>query len=352
MNDDLIQKLIEIYQKAQQELVKIIAEKEAKGNLTTYQKSLLDQVNQILLELTNQAYNLTNEIVESYYKDAVNEVLQALKDKGQNIMTTGFSKLHTGAIAVIAKNYFQDLKDANNFLGRQISDSIRKAGLDAVSQKIATGQTVKECKKNLVNMLIYQGLNGIKDKRGRMISIDAYAATVSRSTTAEATNTATTNQLTELGYDLVQMTEHSPTCAICALYQGRVYSISGKDKRFPALRVAFSGPYKNIHPNCAHRLFPYIESLADNIDKDIEFSNKSFELSEKDKKILETYNNQQKEKVKLRNDRNQWQRYKLAMPGDTPKNFASFRRIKNLNSEKYQNLLSNYRSLRQGGEGN
>ncbi|AGK98176.1 phage minor capsid protein [Clostridium pasteurianum] len=351
MSDKLVQKLIEIYQKAKQDLVKTIAEKEAIGNLVTYQKSLLFQVNQILSELTSQAYNLTNEIVESYYKDTIDEVLQDLKDKGEQIQATGFSKLHTGAIAVIAKNFFQDLQDANNFVGRQISDAIRKAGLDAVSQKIATGQTVQECKKNLVNMLIDQGFNGIKDKRGRMISLDAYASTVARSTTTETTNTATTNQLTELGYDLVQMTEHSPTCAICALYQGRVYSISGKDTRFPSLSVAFNGEFANIHPNCAHRLFPYIESLADNFDKDIEFSNRPFELSEKDKKVLETYNNQQKEKIKLRNDRDQWQRYKLAMPQDTPKNFASFRRNKNLNNNKYQNLLSSYRSLRQGGEG-
>ncbi|MDF2805022.1 MAG: Phage minor capsid protein 2 [Anaerocolumna sp.] len=323
MNDRLVQKLIEIYKEAQQGLVKTIAEKEAKGNLATYQKSLLFQVNQILSELTNQAYNLTNEIVESYYKDTIDEVLQDLKDK----------------------------RDANNFVGRQISDAVRKAGLDAVSRKIATGQTVKECKKNLVNMLIDQGLNGIKDKRGRMISLDAYASTVARSTTAEATNTATTNQLTELGYDLVKMTEHSPTCAVCALYQGRVYSISGKDTRFPPLSVAFSGEFANIHPNCVHRLFPYIESLADDFAKDLAFSNRPFELSEKDKKVLDTYNKQQKEKVKLRNDRNQYQRYKLSMPGDTPKNFASFRRIKNSDSEKYKNLLSSYRSLRQGGEG-
>jgi hypothetical protein len=351
MNDRLVQKLIEIYKEAQQGLVKTIAEKEAKGNLATYQKSLLFQVNQILSELTNQAYNLTNEIVESYYKDTIDEVLQDLKDKGQQVVSNGFSKLHTGAIAVIAKNYFEDLRDANNFVGRQISDAVRKAGLDAVSRKIATGQTVKECKKNLVNMLIDQGLNGIKDKRGRMISLDAYASTVARSTTAEATNTATTNQLTELGYDLVKMTEHSPTCAVCALYQGRVYSISGKDTRFPPLSVAFSGEFANIHPNCVHRLFPYIESLADDFAKDLAFSNRPFELSEKDKKVLDTYNKQQKEKVKLRNDRNQYQRYKLSMPGDTPKNFASFRRIKNSDSEKYKNLLSSYRSLRQGGEG-
>jgi hypothetical protein len=96
---------------------------------------------------------------------------------------------------------------------------------------------------------------------------------------------------------------------------------------------------------------PYIEALSDDFKGDMEKSNKPFELTEKDKRQLEKYSEEQKEKARLRLDRDQWQRYKLSMPKETP-NFASFRRIKNSNSEKYQDLLSNYRSLRQGGEGN
>ncbi|MDP4143191.1 MAG: phage minor capsid protein [Bacillota bacterium] len=345
MDDKLVQKLIEVYEKAQQELIRVIAEKEAKGNVTAYQRSLLAKVNKILADLDIEAYKLTKQIVENYYKDTIDEVVSSLLAQNVDVsQSSTFSKLHTDAILTIVKNYFSNLHDANVFVGRQIQDAVRKAGLDAVALKISTGQTVKECKKNLVNMLIDQGLNGIKDKRGRTISLEAYAATVARSTTAEVTNTATTNQLTELGYDLVKMTSHATTCPICSVYQGRVYSISGKDNRFPPLSTAFSGEHANIHPNCRHRIFPYIESLADDLEGDIQYSNRRFEVSERDKKAIDDYNKQQFEKMKLRADRNQYQRYKLAIPNDVPKNFANFRQMKNSNSNRWKKLKTLYES--------
>jgi hypothetical protein len=347
-----VQKLIDIYVKAQETLVKTIAEKEARGNITTYQKSLLKQVRQILSDLDTEAKKWSNTVISDYYQQGIDEAIQGLKDLGQDIGTVDFNQIHQGAIEAIVNSAYGDLHDANNYIGRHIQDTVRQAGIDAVANKIATGQTVQETKKNLVNTLISQGLNGIKDKRGRNISLDAYASTVARSTTREATNTATTNQLVGLGYDLVKMSSHATTCPLCATYQGRVYSISGENRNYPPLDTAFSGEYANIHPNCKHVLMPYIPELDDNSDKLQEYSNSSFDISEVDKKAIDEYNKQQSEKAKLRSDRDQYQRYKLAMPDDTPKSFANFRQMKNANSDKFQKLQSQYKGLRQGGEGN
>jgi len=338
-----LEKLIKIYQEAQQKLVQIISTKEAKGTVTSYQKGLLKQINDILQQLDKQSKDLSLEIVTEDYKKTFEEVNKILKNMGQSI-DNSFSLLHTQAIKIIANNMYNKLNEAHNFVGRNIQDAVREVGLKAISQKLSVGETVKECKKSLVNALIQEGINGIKDKRGRMISLDAYADIVARSTSAEATNTATTNRMEELGNDLVKMTSHSPTCSICAIYQGRVYSISGKDTRFPPLSRAFGGEYANIHPRCRHRIFPYIESLADDFEGDLKKSNEAFELSEKDKKAIEQYNKQQSEKTKLRNDRNQWQRYSLLLPSDTPKNLGAFRKMKQSNSDRWQELESTYRS--------
>ena len=62
----------------------------------------------------------------------------------------------------------------------------------------------------------------------------------------------------------VTIPTHFPTCELCAPYQGRIYSISGKDERFPRLfDTAFAGGYANIHPNCQHVVTPYIEAFAE-----------------------------------------------------------------------------------------
>ena len=51
--------------------------------------------------------------------------------------------------------------------------------------------------------------------------------------------------------DLIEMTSLFTTCSECAKYQGRVYSISGNDKRFPKLpEQVFE--YGGIHLGCTH----------------------------------------------------------------------------------------------------
>lgn len=338
-----VQKLIDIYKKAQEQLVKTITEKESKGTMTAYQKSLLNQVMGQLNKLDNEAKNWTDEAIPDSYNTGSDAVDSYLKNNG---LDAGFSQLNTGAIQALIDDCYSKLNDANNFIGRRIKDAVRQAGTDAVAQKLAQGQTVNECKKNLVQALIDEGITCIKDKRGRNIDLSSYAEVVARSTTREATNTATLNQLQNYGYDLVKMSSHSPTCSICAIYQGRVYSISGKSSDYPPLDTAYSGDYANIHPNCAHVLKPYILALADDPEGDKEFSNRPFELSDKDKSMLEQYNKQQAQKAQLRMDRKQYEKCKTVLGNDAPGNFGAFRSMKLSNSQGWQDLQGYYNYLK------
>lgn len=55
-----------------------------------------------------------------------------------------------------------------------------------------------------------------------------------------------------------------PTCEICAKYQGKIYCISGKDKRFPALfKTALRHGYATMHPHCRHEFIPVWLELMD-----------------------------------------------------------------------------------------
>lgn len=341
-----VQSLINIYTKAKQELIDAIAKKEAVGTLTWYQKSLLSQVNEQLKTLDKQAKDWTNKAIPENYQKGINEVNSALEGVGINVSTSAtFAGLHTDAVKVISANAYSDLANANMFVGRTIQDAVRQAGIDAVGQKIAQGQTVKQCKQLLLNNLIDQGLNGIKDKRGRMISIDSYASMVARSTTREATNKATLNQLTGLGYDLVKMSSHATTCSVCAALQGRVYSISGNDKRYPRLSIAYSGVHANIHPNCRHVLTPYIEALATDEEADREFSNRPFDIDPRSQAEIDRYNQEQAKRRKLRNDRSEFEKYKLALPDTAPKSFSGFQAMKRADSVKYQDLAEEYKKV-------
>lgn len=62
--------------------------------------------------------------------------------------------------------------------------------------------------------------------------------------------------------DLVIMSAHGASCPDCAKYQGRVFSLTGQDKRFPKLPSGVS-LYRGVHPGCGHTFSTYIHGVND-----------------------------------------------------------------------------------------
>ena len=69
---------------------------------------------------------------------------------------------------------------------------------------------------------------------------------------------------------MVQISQHYPTCPLCAPIQGKVYSISGEDKRYPRYTDDVRIPR---HQNCLHSVHPYVRELDDNAAAMERFSN-------------------------------------------------------------------------------
>lgn len=82
-----------------------------------------------------------------------------------------------------------------------------------------------------------------------------YAELVARTKFHQAHSQASLVQASNHGTDLVEVSSHNTTTAICMPFEGKIYSTSGTDKRFPPL--IDSPPY---HPNCLHLIFPTFES--------------------------------------------------------------------------------------------
>ena len=75
-----------------------------------------------------------------------------------------------------------------------------------------------------------------------------------------------------VGTDLVELVNSGPCCEKCAKYRRRIYSISGKDKRFPK----FPADYE---PHGCMSAYPYIDGVMEpSFDaKDIvRYSNRPF----------------------------------------------------------------------------
>ncbi|GLI51332.1 hypothetical protein TSYNTROOL_14180 [Tepidanaerobacter syntrophicus] len=345
-----IEELIRLFTASQAELIRLLQKTPARGTVTQYRKELLRQVNKEIALLQSRATPLMESLIRQAYVQGIITVNRKLgikmSSKEETVILKELSKAHRKTINVFIQNKLGDLSDTQFFIGRQIKDSIQKATEDAIGLKLTTNETLKECKKNILRNFAENGINAIKTKNNRTIRLDAYADLVARSTVREVTNTATIKQVEELGYDLVKISSHTGACPICQKYEGRVYSISGKDKRFPRLDVVFSSGYANIHPRCRHVLEPYIETFND-VGKDIIKSNMPFQEPDKNDKQVQAYYSNQREKARMRQDRLQWEKYKTVLPNDVPSTLSGFRRMKVANSENYKELKKKYKEKTQ-----
>lgn len=294
--DRKIEQLISMYVKAEKRLVNIISNKRYKGQVTDFYESMLRQVKLELMQLQIQSERYSKSIVNELYLEAYKNAMNGL---GIANIGDGFATLHIEAINILSNNIINNFAEVNNQVGRRIEDTIRDIGLTNAQMKFATGQTIRELQNKLIEDLTRNGIGGIVDKRGRTIPMVTYAELLGRSIVAETQNTAVMNVAKEHDKDLVKMSSHSGSCDVCLEYQGKVYSISGKSEKYPALKsiAGFSKGYNNIHPRCRHRISMFIEKYntdeKDNTNNigswhDFEHKGKTFKNKKQIKEYLQS----------------------------------------------------------------
>ena len=107
----------------------------------------------------------------------------------------------------------------------------------------------------------------------------------------------------QLDTDLVEMSEHYCTCGECAKYQGRVYSLSGKNRIFPKIpQIVIDKGY--IHKDCRHEFYPYMYGSTPNYHKNIvSYSNSPFIDNRSPEEIAEYEAEQKKISDKIRDEK-------------------------------------------------
>lgn len=147
----------------------------------------------------------------------------------------------------------------------------------------------------------------------------------------------------QLGSDLVEADYFLACCSECAKYRGRVFSVSGKDKRFPKKPP----DYQCDCPGLIY--FPFIYGISEpnvntylNRSVDIiKFSNRPFrdERTKKEKQDFEMYKKQIVLEKQKEIDRAEYNDLMKILPNDMPKSFAAYRRMKNSNSPGFIKIL-------------
>ncbi|MCR4398944.1 MAG: phage minor capsid protein, partial [Firmicutes bacterium] len=234
--DRHIDQLVSVYRQGFEEILRTIVRKEAKGQWTKYWRDLLLDVRDVLRGLDSFADEWIEAVVGQVYSQAVAETVAFLQGLGARAPEKPeFAQVHQRAVDVVAQNTADNLRSATQFIGRRVNDVFRQVGLEATAGKLGAGATVRDMKREVVRRLLDQGQTAFVDRLGRKWRLDRYAEMVARTTTREASSVAVLNECAEFGLDLVRITVHYPTCEKCAPLQGKVFSISGRDRRYPRL---------------------------------------------------------------------------------------------------------------------
>lgn len=282
-----IQALVNMYRQGFINILNTLIQKERKGKVTVFYKDQLKNILEILAQLDAESAKWIQQVIPQIYQENYTQVLAFINKMGmQRKIKPNFAQVHQRAIDVIAQNMYNNLRQATQYAGRRIQDEFRQAGIDVMGEKYTEGLTWRGTAKRLQDRLLTQGLTGFKDKLGREWRLDSYAQMVARTTSREIATVATLNTCQEADIDLIQISSHYPTCEICAPLQGKVFSISGNDKRYPKLQEECTPP---IHPSCRHVTTPYVREFDPEVEKTQRHSNTPLDKDTRSEREKQAY---------------------------------------------------------------
>lgn len=131
-------------------------------------------------------------------------------------------------------------------------------------------KTHEQAIKDAIYQQVERGIPILRDKAGRIWSIDGYTRTVLTTTVNRIYNDLRTKRMQEMGQALCVMTSHPNSREACAYIQGHVVNV------VPPEDPKFNGKYDSIYNhgygtpagtlgiNCRHMLIPYTEGVNTN----------------------------------------------------------------------------------------
>ncbi|WP_339271723.1 phage minor capsid protein [Paenibacillus sp. FSL K6-1330] len=334
-------KLIALYTQAGERLIQLIRSLELGSYTQRRKQRLLEQIDEILSELTDGSAQSMSELLAEAYKEGSREASSSMMTQGmvENQINTVLEPIiHQQAVQAIMDDTFFRILEATDNMSQDAKHRVEEVVRAATERILAEGVSRREATKEAVAKMTEQGITGIVAKNDARIPADKYMNGVVQYNLRKAHVTGAENTIVQNGLDLVYVNYVGITCEYCAKYQGRVYSISGNDSRYPKLEIR--PPY---HAHCVHSISAWIEEYQtpEEIEHMIVVSNRPF-TDNRTEANIRRYNEIQLDKSRKNETRKQWMRYKAVLPNDTP-NLRQFASLKARGTKKYTELQELYR---------
>lgn len=265
INSKMYQSASAIYQNAETDILKRIAERVDKGlEPSGWMKDKAKDLRSFNEELTKNIakteelykFKSSNEILKAY-KAGKASVLKDAKLSG-NILSDNTSIPYS--VQRLIQENFQMASEVSFKILRNTNDIYSQIQAE-VTQGVLIGlDTRQQAAQKMLNELADKGITGFVDKAGRAWSLGAYVEMATRASTANAMLQGHIDTSLSIGNDLMIVSDHAGSCPVCAPYAGAIISITGKTPGYPSLASAKAAGL--FHPNCRHDIRIYTPGLT------------------------------------------------------------------------------------------
>lgn len=350
--DKSVVNLLKAYANAERTVLS--ASRNNKLTVKQYQAHLTQVVNEsvAMLNKKNRSFG-QGETVNAFSEGKEKTDSQTPQEHGHMTQKQASAVLKRAGFRYDAREFgydtYVELQSATQAAGKGFLERVNKTISDLKKSGKDTIYNVTQAVKRDIEE---QGLLTVEYSNGRKVSVSSYAAMAARSARMESANIGAFGRALENGTDYVRCTEIWPTCEICARYQGRIYCISGKDRRFPALfETALRRGYALMHPNCRHEFIPvWLELMdKDELEKEIRHSQIPKASDPRSVKERNAYADWQAERRQVYNEHAYFEKARQTLGPSMPyKDIGAFRRSYrakegSLAHQRSHNLIRDYK---------
>lgn len=211
-------------------------------------------------EVTKALEQAGYSTVEEYEGDLLEAVALGLLIQPPSIEASS-------ALQDVLAAYQEQALDSFNLINTTMLQQSQQVYLDIINQtvgKVLAGtHTPQEALRESTRKWAEKGIPALIDRAGRRWSTEAYLNAVMRSTVNNVANSMQDARMDDYGVDLVEVSSHIGARPRCAPFQGRIFSRSGKSKKYKSLEETSYGEAAGLRGvNCNHVFYPYIEGFS------------------------------------------------------------------------------------------
>ena len=272
--DHLSDDLVELYNKYQDDVIKDVARRIAKTGVITdsakWQIEKLQQSGLVYNDVINQLSKITNKTENELEELFINSSVEALRYDDAIYKRAGLNPLpiaQSPAMLQIIQSGVQKTGGTLKNLTLTTANMTQTAfvnALDRAYMQVSTGsldynaairQAIRDTAQSSLSIVYPSG------------HIDNVEVAVRRATLTGVSQTANTLQLTraaDMGCDLVEVTAHGGARPSHAEWQGKIYSLSSRNAKYPDFMLSTGyGTGNGLGGwNCRHSFFPFFEGIS------------------------------------------------------------------------------------------